>query len=312
MSLNDNNQNDVAVPIVNNNDNNEVFENPDAPLPDYDDNSVILQDFTPLEPLDYQREDIDRTAETTSNDTNAVKTDPKQQRKRDRNKIDAENSAKRRNDKYNQARREKELLEQEVEALVANNQNMEEQLRNGVWLYVSHHKRATYSQVNRQLVDDNLKVFHQEKRQNYMDSEARRARDTDLMEKRELENLAQLAASDAYEDNHVGKEMLDDLLHVLSEPNKDPIKKGTLASRQTRKRDEHEYASNVFHIAWNEHEKRKQEQQSIILNSAWAYYRPPLQDILNEFGDEYRQKAANNNRLLEFERMCALIFPTAQ
>ncbi|EGT55036.1 hypothetical protein CAEBREN_17993 [Caenorhabditis brenneri] len=312
MALNDNNQNDLAVPIVNNNNNNDGFENPDAPLQDYDDNFVILQDFTPLEPLDYQREDIDRTAETTSNDTNAVKTDPKQQRKRDRNKLDAENSAKRRNDKYNQARRDKAQLEQEVEALVANNQNTERALRNGVWIYVSRYKRVAYSQVDWRLVDENLKVFHQEKRQNYMDSEARRARDTDLMEKRELENIAQLAASDAYEDNHVGKEMLDDLLHVLSEPNKDPIKKGTLASRQTRKRDEHEYASNVFHIVWNEHEKRKQEQQSIILNNVWAYYRPLLKDTLNEFGDGYRQEAANSNRLLEFERMCAMVFPPAQ
>ncbi|CAL2035456.1 unnamed protein product [Caenorhabditis brenneri] len=312
MDLNDNNRNIFAVPDVNNNDNNNDFEHPDAPLPDYDDNFVILQDFTPLEPLDYQREDFDRTAETTSNDTNAVKTDSKQQRKRDRNKIDAENSAKRRNDKYNQARREKEVLKQEVEALVANNQNTERALRDGVWLYVSHHKRETYSQVDWQLVDENLKVFYQEKRQNYMDSEARKARDTVLMEKRELENIAQLAASDAFEDNHVEKEMLDDLRKVLSEPNKKLISPGTLASRQTRKRDEYEYASNVFQIAWNEHEKRKQEQHSIILNNAWAYYRPLLKDILNKFGDGYRHEAANSNRLLEFERMCAMVFPPAQ
>lgn len=81
MDPNDNNLNDSAPPVVNNNNNNNnAFEEPDAPL--HDDNFVILQDFTPLEPLDYKRSDIDQTAETTTNDTNTVRSDSKLERKR--------------------------------------------------------------------------------------------------------------------------------------------------------------------------------------------------------------------------------------
>lgn len=196
-----------------------------------------------------------------------------------------------------------------MEHLVANNQNTEAVLREGVWLCVSHFTPVPYNRIDQKMIDDNLDVFYQEKRQNYMDSEARKSRDTDLNEKRELANLAGLAASDAFEDNHVGKEMLNELISVLSEPNKKPISEGTLASRQTRKRDEYKYASNVFHIAWNEHEKRKQEKLKTILNNVWAYYRPCLQYILRNFGDGYRQEAARMDRSLEFDRMCTMVFP---
>lgn len=179
---NNNNAIDFALHISNNNNNDNDFEEQYAQLPYYDDDSIILQDFTPLEPLNYQRYDVDRTAETTSNNSNAVETDWNSKRKYG-NIIDDWNSIKKQKDMFGEAFQNKEQIEQEVEELVLSNQNMEGQLRNAVWLSISYNMSLPLNGVNWQLVDNNLEAYYEKMQQIYVDSEARRASDGDLHEK---------------------------------------------------------------------------------------------------------------------------------